>query len=86
MSDYATLVIHQHRIALTDDADLDALLGAIVSHVRSGGGVVTVASRNGSTVDLVVTPSTQACLCRCGGASSNHADDGPWLAGVTLDY
>lgn len=81
-----TLVIHDTRIALADDADVSGLIEEILKGVRSGGSVVHVVGRFGHEYDVVVTPLTQALVCRGLAVSGDHSADGPWISGIDLDY
>lgn len=81
-----TLVIHDTRIPLADDADVQGLIEEILAGIRSGGAVVHVAGRFGREYDLIVSPATRALVCHGVVASGDHSDDGPWIAGDDLDY
>ncbi len=82
----AVLVIHQQRIDLGDDVDLQGLIAEILDAVRSGGAAVRVVSRYGREYDVIVTPSTEALICHEPVGDDDHSADGPWLTSVDLDH
>jgi hypothetical protein len=82
----ATLDVNHVRIALSDAVDTSALISELVAAVRSGGAVVHVVSRSGIEYDIVVTPATHALIRYQPVMKDDHADDGPWVSTLELDY
>lgn len=83
---YATLVLNEIRIPLSNDTDTHALLAEILDAVVAGGGIVHLVSRYGRACEVLVTPSTQALISHPSESFEEWAPDMPWVSSINLDY
>ncbi|OYX53355.1 MAG: hypothetical protein B7Y93_07770 [Micrococcales bacterium 32-70-13] len=81
----ALLLINNERITLADDADLPALIAAIMTALDHGGAFVHIDGGRGDQYDVLITEGTQI-IVRHGSASVEIvAPDGPWNSSIDLD-
>jgi|GEM_PF-2152644 len=83
---HATLLINEQQISLREGADLDALRGAIVAAVRSGGDFVHVVGVRGRTFDVLITASTRATIRTTDNTLEATTGEGGWAPTMELDF
>lgn len=83
--DAAILMINEQRIALSDDADLSAVISDVMRAVIAGGGFVHINAQGGDEYDVLVTPATQVTVRYRTMSFESGTPLGPWTAGINLE-
>lgn len=83
--DAAILMINEQRIALSEDADMSALITHVMTAVLDGGGFVHIDGQHGEEYDVLVTPATQVMVRYRTMTFESGTPLGPWTAGIDLE-
>lgn len=81
----ATLVVNTQRIPLSDETDVDALIGDMAIAIEHGGAFVHVDSVHGHSYDVLVTASTHVLISHGSIRFEAGASEGPWVSSIDLD-